>query len=206
MVKEAIENVKLTAFTNRLSGGLSGGEKRRLSIAISLIGNPKTIFLDEPTTGLDPEVRRIIWDIISQARKNKTVILTTHSMEEAEALCQRIGIMAKGSMKCIGTNQRLKQQYGSGFRMTFSMDAVHHEEATAYVKSLLEGIEYKVLDDFDTLVNYEFGYSPGIISHIFDNMGNCKDHNIVDWGISQTSLEDVFLRIVNESDAAAYAQ
>jgi len=128
-VKRALETVSLTRFKNRLSKGLSGGEKRRLSIAISLIGDAKVIFLDEPTvnilkiisskfilrniyfiffffsllqTGLDPEVRRLIWDIINKARKGRTMILTTHSMEEAEVLCQRIGIMAKGTVRCLG--------------------------------------------------------------------------------------------------------
>eukprot|EP00834_Sanchytrium_tribonematis_P000459 NODE_8_length_66115_cov_0.981823.p44 type:complete len:168 gc:universal NODE_8_length_66115_cov_0.981823:26656-27159(+) len=155
--------------------------------------------------GLDPEVRRIIWDIISKARHGRTVILTTHSMEEAESLCQRIGIMANGSMRCIGAQARLKQQYGSGFRITFSMKAEHHTEATEFVKSLLKETGFQILDDFDTLCNYEFPYSPGIVSHLFEKMGDSKEHFIVDWGISQTSLEDVFLRIVKESDAAAYA-
>lgn len=99
-VQEALKSVSLTSYENRLIKGLSGGEKRRVSIAISLLGTPKVVFLDEPTTGLDPEVRRLIWNIVNDARKDKTIILTTHSMEEAEALCQRIGIMAKGSLRC----------------------------------------------------------------------------------------------------------
>jgi ABC-type multidrug transport system ATPase subunit len=72
----------------------------------------------EPTTGLDPEIRRLIWTIINDARKGKTIILTTHSMEEAEALCQRIGIMAKGALRCLGPALRLKELYGSGFKVS----------------------------------------------------------------------------------------
>lgn len=101
-VHEALSQVSLLNFQDRLTKNLSGGEKRRVSIAIALLGNPKVIFFDEPTTGLDPEVRRLIWDIIQRSRIGKTIVLTTHSMEEAEALCQRIGIMAKGTLRCFG--------------------------------------------------------------------------------------------------------
>jgi len=101
-VASALEMVSLEQFRTRTSKGLSGGEKRRLSIAISLIGHGKVVFLDEPTTGLDPEVRRLIWDIINRAKQGRTIILTTHSMEEAEVLCQRIGIMSKGLLRCLG--------------------------------------------------------------------------------------------------------
>jgi ABC-type multidrug transport system ATPase subunit len=97
VVDASMKTVALLPFRDRLSKGLSGGEKRRLSIAIALIGDPAVVFLDEPTTGLDPEVRRLIWNIIHDAKEGRTIVLTTHSMEEAEVLCQRIGIMAKGA-------------------------------------------------------------------------------------------------------------
>jgi ABC-type multidrug transport system ATPase subunit len=104
-VTASLETVSLTDFRTRTAKGLSGGEKRRLSIAIALIGFGKVIFLDEPTTGLDPEVRRLIWEIINKAKQGRTIILTTHSMEEAEVLCQRIGIMSKGALRCLGVSE-----------------------------------------------------------------------------------------------------
>jgi ABC-type multidrug transport system ATPase subunit len=131
--KKAIEQVCLEQFEDRLSKGLSGGEKRRLSIAISLIGNPAVVFLDEPTTGLDPEVRRLIWNIVNEAKKGRTIVLTTHSMEEAEVLCNRIGIMAKGTLRCIGPQLRLKEVYGKGFKLSFSCKPNNVENATRYV-------------------------------------------------------------------------
>jgi ABC-type multidrug transport system ATPase subunit len=81
------------------------GMKRRLSIAISLVANPKIVFLDEPTTGLDPETRRQLWNILQDCKndKRRAIILTTHSMEEADVLCNRIGIVSDGILKCIGT-------------------------------------------------------------------------------------------------------
>ena len=125
-------------------------------------------------------------------------------MEEAEALCNRIGIMARGSMRCIGATARLKKLYGSGFRMTFSTTAEHHQKAMKFVLNLLQDTEYKILDEFETLVNLEFPYVAGIVSMLFEQMENSKQYGVVDWGISQTSLEDVFLNIVKESDANAY--
>ncbi len=90
----------------------SGGMKRRLSLAISAIGNPKIILLDEPTTGLDPKVRQQIWDLIEKLKTGKSIILTTHSMEEADILADRLCVMVKGKLKCVGTSFYLKQKYG----------------------------------------------------------------------------------------------
>ncbi|CAG8488376.1 3725_t:CDS:2 [Paraglomus occultum] len=202
-IKYALQQVRLEPFENRLSKGLSGGEKRRLSIAISLIGNPAVVFLDEPTTGLDPEVRRLIWNIVQEAKRGRTIILTTHSMEEAEVLCQRIGIMAKGTLRCIGPQLRLKEVYGRGFKLSFSCRPKNVERATAYIESLLPP-SAKKLDAFVTNVSYEFEPEPGLISKLFSNIEkNKKSNGIDDWGLSQTTLEEVFLRIISDSEAEA---
>jgi ABC-type multidrug transport system ATPase subunit len=76
--------------------------KRRVSLAISAIGNPKIIFMDEPTTGMDPKTRREIWEMVKNLKKDKVIVLTTHAMEEAEALADRIVVVAGGELKCIG--------------------------------------------------------------------------------------------------------
>ncbi|RIA88469.1 hypothetical protein C1645_826331 [Glomus cerebriforme] len=201
--KKALKQVSLEQFEDRLSKGLSGGEKRRLSIAISLIGNPAVVFLDEPTTGLDPEVRRLIWNIINEAKKDRTIVLTTHSMEEAEVLCNRIGIMAKGTLRCIGPQLRLKEVYGRGFKLNFSCKPKNVEKATRYIESLLP-LFAKKLDSFTTNVSYEFEPQPGLIARLFEEIEQHKKENgIDDWGLSQTSLEEVFLRIIGEADAEA---
>lgn len=96
----------LLRFENILSSKLSGGNKRKLSVSIAMIGNPPIVFLDEPSTGMDPEARRFMWDVISRIsteRKRSSIILTTHSMEEAEALSTKIGIMVDGELKCLGS-------------------------------------------------------------------------------------------------------
>eukprot|EP00250_Pteridium_aquilinum_P008489 c1798_g2_i1 orf=203-652(+) len=89
--------------------------KRRLSVAIALIGDPKIVCLDEPTTGMDPVTRRHVWSVIEGAKVGRAIILTTHSMEEADILSDRIAIMARGVLRCIGTSIRLKSRYGAGY-------------------------------------------------------------------------------------------
>ena len=91
--------------------------KRRLSVAISLVSDPKIIYLDEPSTGLDPENRRQLWDILSAQKGKRAIILTTHSMEEADVLCNRIGIVADGILRCVAPQVRLKSIYGGGYHL-----------------------------------------------------------------------------------------
>ncbi|RIA92292.1 P-loop containing nucleoside triphosphate hydrolase protein [Glomus cerebriforme] len=198
---KALKQVRLESFKGRLTKGLSGGEKRRLSIAISLIGDPAVVFLDEPTTGLDPEVRRLIWNIVSEAKKDRTIVLTTHSMEEAEVLCNKIGIMAQGTLRCIGSLLRLKEVYGKGFKLNFICKPNNVEKATKYIESLLP-LNAKKLDSFTTSVSYEFESQPGLIARLFKEIEQHKKVNgIDDWSLNQTSLEEVFLRIIGEADA-----
>ncbi|KAJ3316944.1 hypothetical protein HDU76_001458, partial [Blyttiomyces sp. JEL0837] len=188
-VDNAMRRVSMLTLENRISKRLSGGEKRRLSIAIALIGDPVVVFLDEPTTGLDPEVRRLIWNIIQDAKEDKTIILTTHSMEEAESLCQRIGIMSKGSLRCLGNPLRLKEVYGSGFRVFFNSVEDKTLEASLWVESVLpEG--WRKIDAFATNTSYEFPATVGALSRLFEIIEREKgQRGIVDWGVSQTTLE-----------------
>ncbi|TMW59992.1 hypothetical protein Poli38472_000034 [Pythium oligandrum] len=117
VVREKMQQLNLTAFEHKLAGSLSGGNKRKLSVAIAMIGSPSILFLDEPSTGMDPVSRRFMWDVISEIstyNKQSTVVLTTHSMEECEALCTRVGIMVGGGLKCLGSVQHLKHRFGDG--------------------------------------------------------------------------------------------
>ena len=101
IAKAAAESVRLGNALTKKSSELSDGMRRRLSLAIAFIGGPSVVFLDEPTTGLDPETRREIWGLIESKKSNRCIVLTTHSMEEADALCNKISIMAHGLLKCL---------------------------------------------------------------------------------------------------------
>lgn len=108
-IKELTDQFSLDTIIQRKAGKLSGGYKRRVSIAMALIGEPEILFLDEPTLGLDVIARHELWGIISSLKGKTTIILTTHYMEEAEALSDRIGIMKNGSLLAVGTTEELKQ-------------------------------------------------------------------------------------------------
>ena len=110
---------------------LSGGNKRKLSVAMAMIGNPPIVFLDEPSTGMDPKAKRFMWSIISRIstlRKKSAVVLTTHSMEEAEALSTKLGIMVSGHMKCFGSAQHIKSKYGEGYQVEIKFHFPSDEE------------------------------------------------------------------------------
>ncbi|KAI3423876.1 hypothetical protein D9Q98_009710 [Chlorella vulgaris] len=113
-----LEEVKLSEAGGVRAGSYSGGMKRRLSVAIALLGDPQVVYLDEPTTGLDPLSRRHLWDLVDRAKRDRAIVLTTHSMEEADILGDRIGIMARGRLRCIGNSLRLKSRFGSGYRIS----------------------------------------------------------------------------------------
>jgi len=209
----AIASVSLTKFRDRQVKGLSGGEKRRVSIAIALLGDNSVIFLDEPSTGLDPAVRRVIWDIINRVKVNRTIVLTTHSMEEADILSDRIAIMTTGRLRCIGTSLHLKELYGSGFRLDISSKPGRLEEACeSVVHQLLQGLTYRRIDKFTNSTTFEFELQQqqqqpsagrGQLSKIFSFLSRTDMFPAIeDWGVSQTTLEDVFIKIVTEGDSA----
>lgn len=91
---------------------LSGGMKRKLSVGIALCGGSRVVFLDEPTSGMDPGARRLVWDLLQKERIGRTILLTTHFMEEADLLGDRIAIMANGVVQCCGSSLFLKRKYG----------------------------------------------------------------------------------------------
>lgn len=177
---------------------LSGGNKRRLSLAISILGHPKIVLLDEPTTGLDPETRRYIWNVIKDIRDNgMTVLLTTHSMEEADALCTKIGIMAKGNLQCIGNQQHLKNKYGSGYRLKVLSPNCKWNIIDEIIKNQIFENAVVVRTSGKTRT-YKLDVSNEEISDIFEKLHNCKNEEIREWSINQSSLEEVFIRICQE--------
>ena len=120
----------LTKYADKVAGSYSGGNKRKLMVAQAMIGNPPIILLDEPSTGMDPEARRDMWNVISRIssqKKQASVILTTHSMEEAEVLSKRIAILVEGELKCIGNKQKLKDKFGKGFEIDIKTTKIQPE-------------------------------------------------------------------------------
>jgi len=120
---------------------MSGGQKRKLSVAISMIGNSKIIMLDEPTSGMDTTARRRLWEMLKKNKSDKIIILTTHYMDEADILGDRIAIMTEGEVECTGSSLFLKQRYGVGYQLIIEK-AVQEDlpEVEEYLKSEIPDI------------------------------------------------------------------
>lgn len=184
----------------RLVSELSGGMRRRLSVAIALVGNPKVVMLDEPTTGLDVVTRRDLWNVLLRAQVGRSTILTTHSMEEADVLCQRIAIVSKGQLKCIGSNQHLKTKYGGGYALKVSFSPENSESVEHFITGFIPGA--RIVDSSVGQRTFRFGAGAVPLSEVIRAMSQ-KERGIIDWGIGQASLEDVFLNIVRKDEDGA---
>jgi ABC-2 type transport system ATP-binding protein len=138
-VQEVIALVQLEEKSNARVGTLSGGQKQRLAVACALVGDPRVLFLDEPTTGLDPQSRRQLWDLIERFRADaRTVVLTTHYMDEAERLCDRVAIVDHGRVIALDTPRALIASLGAEHVVTFTGDGA--ESLDDGVLAALDGV------------------------------------------------------------------
>eukprot|EP01029_Cantina_marsupialis_P023816 TRINITY_DN5_c0_g2_i1.p1 TRINITY_DN5_c0_g2~~TRINITY_DN5_c0_g2_i1.p1 ORF type:complete len:1536 (-),score=457.58 TRINITY_DN5_c0_g2_i1:174-4625(-) len=201
--RQAAENVELDGDQFRMiSRQLSGGMKRRLSIGMTLLGQPPIIFLDEPTTGLDPETRQKVWEIINNAKPGRSIILTTHSMEEADALSNRIAIMANGSLRCIGSQQLLKNRFGDGYQLKIMLDEHSTQSQTMdFIRSFAPSA--KCVYSFGLARTFLIPRQSINMSSIFECMTRgSKNGGIKEWAVQQTSLEEVFVKIAREAETS----
>uniref|UniRef100_A0A8C4SW48 P-type phospholipid transporter n=1 Tax=Erpetoichthys calabaricus TaxID=27687 RepID=A0A8C4SW48_ERPCA len=192
-----IQKLGLHNYADYSAGTYSGGNKRKLSTAIALIGCPPLVLLDEPTTGMDPHSRRFLWNsIMSVIRDGRAVVLTSHSMEECEALCTRLAIMVNGTFKCLGTIQHLKYKFGDGYVVTMKIKSAKPgappdlNPAESFLEANFPGCLQRE-KHYNTL-QYQIP-SPSL-ARIFHLVASNKEKlNIEDYSISQTTLDQVIL-------------
>ncbi|CAI6001246.1 unnamed protein product [Closterium sp. NIES-64] len=202
-VLESLKSVNLLAggAADKKAGKYSGGMKRRLSVAISLIGKPPVVYMDEPSTGLDPASRYNLWAVVKEAKKDSAIVLTTHSMEEAEALCDRLGIFVDGQFECIGNPRQLTSRYGGSFVFTVTTPAEEEEAAAELAKSLSPNAK-KVYSLAGTQ-KFELPTADVNMADVFATVAEAKARiSIRAWGIANTTLEDVFISIAKEAQGA----
>lgn len=209
-VADMAEEVGLSDKISTLVRALSGGMKRKLSLGIALIGNSKVIILDEPTSGMDPYSMRLTWQLIKKIKKGRIILLTTHSMDEAEELGDRIGIMANGSLKCCGSSMFLKHHYGVGYTLTLvktspavsvATQIVHrHIPSATCVSEVGNEISFKLplasLPCFENMFREIESCMKSSVDRSRINEIEDSDYpGIQSYGISVTTLEEVFLRV-----------
>ncbi|ETV96788.1 hypothetical protein H310_10092 [Aphanomyces invadans] len=207
-VTKKLHEVGLTSKRDALTTELSGGMKRKLSLAIALLGNSTLVFLDEPTSGMDPYSRRSMWDVILNNRPNRIVVLTTHFMDEADVLGDRIAIMAEGELRCAGSSLFLKNRYGAGYTLSLVRDTSQSDgdnaNRTSAIKALITSFvdRAKVLSDVGSEMAFQL---PLDESHVFGDLFQALDKHlatlrVLSYGISVTTLEEVFLKVAEVGD------
>ncbi|EPE24772.1 P-loop containing nucleoside triphosphate hydrolase [Glarea lozoyensis ATCC 20868] len=232
-VEEVIKAVGLQAFTERMAVALSGGNKRKLSLGIALIGNPTVLLLDEPSSGMDAAAKRVMWQTLASVVPGRSLLLTTHSMEEADALADRAGIMAK-RMLASGTSDHLREVHGGAYYVHLVMKSAPHttdEEISAlieWVRRTFPGadvedktyhgqIRFSVparqTDDKSKFISKEEDLDSisgsteratdtksGIGSIITTLEDHREELGLEHYGVSPTTLDQVFLSIVQKHD------
>jgi len=207
-VNKLIKKVDLQNHAQRKCKNYSGGNKRKLSLAVALIGSPPVVLLDEPTSGVDPVARRKMWVAISDIQFNSgsSIILSSHSMDECEALCDRIAIMANGQFKCIGSTQYLRTKFGQGYSLIVKLkpDLVaqnkeYLDDVQAYIEKRLTNASLK--DIHQTLIFYHIPPDKTVTwSNLFKIMETAKDElNLEDYQVGDTTLEQIFLSFAKKS-------
>ena len=203
-INDLINQIELAPKKNSLCKTLSGGQKRKLCIALALIGDSKIILLDEPTSGMDVLARRSLWEFLKNYRKNKIILLTTHFLDEAEYLGDRIGIMSEGHFLCSGTSSYLKSKYPCGFNINLLINPTKFNEN--YKQECYQGIlefapkaEIRVASKGIFSINIQSDNNN--IAQIFHYIEQSKEkYGIEDYTVGSTSLEDVFLKINNKAN------
>uniref|UniRef100_A0A8C1BBH6 ABC transporter domain-containing protein n=1 Tax=Cyprinus carpio carpio TaxID=630221 RepID=A0A8C1BBH6_CYPCA len=198
-----IRKLGLVKYVDKKAGSYSGGNMRKLSTAISLIGAPPVVFLDEPTTGMDPKARRALWNCIhSVIKEGRSVVLTSHSMEECEALCTRMAIMVNGRFRCLGSVQHLKNRFGDGYTIILRVAGPDPDlqPVMKFIESELPGSTLK--EKHRNMLQYQLPSSLTSLAHIFSILAKNKEFlRIEDYSVSQTTLDQVFVNFaMDQSD------
>jgi len=234
-VNDLISALTLTPHAHKPSCSYSGGNKRKLSLGIAIIGDPDVLFIDEASSGMDPVSRRKMWELLANVAERRSVILTTHSMEEAEALCTRVAIMTSGRMRCLGSVQHLKNRFVGGYVLDMQCEMMRggdgegrkeEEEIVDKVQAYILNVALKgvsVLTErhgpflrFDVcsnkqedeekheeeLMKEEKGgaITLGVIFRTLESMKVDERFRIVDYSVSQCTLEQVFLSLAKDEE------
>ncbi|KAJ1524618.1 hypothetical protein ONE63_011102 [Megalurothrips usitatus] len=201
-VRRAIDMLDLGAHEDKQAKALSGGNKRKLSAAIALVGDPLLLYMDEPTTSMDPCARRFVWQRVRRVvAAGRSVLLTSHSMEECEALCSRLTIMVNGRLTCLGSPQHLKHRYGSGYIAIIRCPVARVEEAKSLLLQRLPG--GVIVESHLNQVKMQFPPELPLV-RIFRSLDETRINGFVsDYSVSQTTLEDVFMRFARAQKAEA---
>ncbi|XP_029383604.1 cholesterol transporter ABCA5 isoform X1 [Echeneis naucrates] len=199
-VTKVLKDLDLEKIMNAQAKNLSGGQKRKLSVGIAILGDPKILLLDEPTAGMDPCSRHQVWSLLKSRRAGRVTVLSTHYMDEADILADRKAVISQGQLKCVGSSLYLKTKCGVGYHLRMSINnGCEAEKITSLVKQHVPKAKLSRQHEAEltfTLPFESMDTFPGLFSHL-----DCQpDLGIINYGVSMTTLEDVFLRLEAEAE------
>ncbi|KAJ3175811.1 hypothetical protein HK101_010578 [Irineochytrium annulatum] len=218
-VNHLLDALTLGPHADKRSAALSGGNRRKLSLGIAVIGSPKVLILDEPSTGMDPASKRAMWDVVLALRETLSVVLTTHSMEEAEALASahnglgasRIGIMVGGKLSTLGTRAALRGRHGKAFQVQVATGSADGAQRVGARMTEAFGAGCRVLESHLGSVRLEVDTMEGRVGlpAVFEYLESLRSEcGIVDYQVGQTTLEQIFIRLAgaDEGQENAFAR
>ena len=192
-IKKIMDLVELTGEENALAGELSGGMKKRLDIACSLINDPKLLILDEPTADLDPVLRQHVWRLLKKINSlGKTIIISSHFLEEMDILCHRIGIIYNKTIAHVGTADDLRKGYSYDKEVVISTESKNYQR----LASLLKGLPINKIIIKDNRMYIRTKEAESVLKQIVDILEKSKE-NVLELEIHRPSLDEVFRAIVN---------
>ncbi|XP_035829835.1 uncharacterized protein LOC101860234 [Aplysia californica] len=198
LVPDLIERLQLTAYTKKAVHTYSGGTKRKLALAVALLGNPQILYLDEPTTGMDAATRRLAWAAILQAnQRGQSVVLTSHSMDECDALCSKIAIMVNGNIKCIGSPQHLKHRFGDGYTVIIHVSDPTSHDISNFFQQKFPGSVVKAAHH--NSVELRVPQNSAKVADIIALLQSSQRDGVIEYySLSQTTLDSVFISFAQE--------
>lgn len=214
MVSHLIARVGLSPHARNACGTYSGGNKRKLALAVALVADPPVALLDEPSTGMDPGAKREMWSLLQTEvmAAGRCVLLTSHSMEECEALCQRVGIMVAGRFACLGSCQHLRSRFGGGYVVDVRCDSTGEElhAVAAALHAKLQGIcpaATLMLVDEAGRMSWSLPGPSLDLASVFElltaeSTPASEPDTAITFSVTQTSLEHVFVRLATEAAAS----
>ncbi|CAM9584811.1 unnamed protein product, partial [Chrysoparadoxa australica] len=202
-IDDMLRKLEMTHKRQSLAKDLSGGQKRKLHVGLAFMADAKVVFLDEPTAGMDPYSRRSTWELIQNNRAGRVIVLTTHFMDEADILGDRVAIMAAGRVKCVGSTLFLKQLFGVGYNLTlvFNAGAAPSQAALAClacVRRHIPGADLMSVAGAEAQLQLPHDGSKGMLSLLRDLEKQKSDLGVRNYTLGATTMEEVYLRAARE--------
>uniref|UniRef100_A0A8D2BEU3 Cholesterol transporter ABCA5 n=1 Tax=Sciurus vulgaris TaxID=55149 RepID=A0A8D2BEU3_SCIVU len=210
-VQKVLLDLDMQPIKDNQAKKLSGGQKRKLSLGIAVLGNPKILLLDEPTAGMDPCSRHIVWNLLKYRKANRVTVFSTHFMDEADILADRKAVISQGMLKCVGSSIFLKSKWGIGYRLSMYIDRYCATESlTSLVRQHIPGAT--LLQQNDQQLVYSLPFKDmDKFSGLFSALDIHSNLGVISYGVSMTTLEDVFLKLeveaeIDQADYSVFTQ